>query len=466
MDISKNSLFKNILKAKYFPFSLQIIMLIVFILLIIGGIGISTSDSAFAKILRNTNLANLIVWSFWWPLIIYFSIFMGRIWCMVCPVELINSGASIIGLRKNFPSSLQNGWTITIFYILTLILGLQVFYIHRLPHRMALYLLLLTGIALLVGLIFRKRSFCNYICPVGHLLGLYARIAPLEWRIKDESVCNNCKEKPCISVKNENNLFKRSCTSNLYPAHIQDNTDCILCTQCMKTCQYDNITLRTRKFFRDLFLPGQVTTPQMVFILALSGFVIYEIGSEWNVSKAVLLYLPVKLNVILGIDKTWVGNVLWAASIFLILPFVLWFIPYALIKLFSKKSSLLDYFRSAAITYIPVMGAAHLIKGIQKMSTRLDYIPLSLNDPKGVETAAALVNKTMILPDIAKNFMIPVIDYFALICIIIGIIVSIIVVQKKAVTDNPPLNKIASTIGAVLYGMIFLVIIVGWRFLG
>ncbi len=201
MEILKIKLFENLLKAKYFPFILQILMLIIWIFLIIGGVRVSTSDANFATVLRNTNLSNLIVWSFWWPLIIYFSILMGRVWCMVCPVELINSAASIFGMKKNYPKFLRNGWTITIFYIVILILGLQVFHIHRIPQRMAIYLLLLTTMALIVGFLYRKRSFCNYICPVGHLLGLYARIAPFEWRIKDKSVCNDCKEKPCIAKK-------------------------------------------------------------------------------------------------------------------------------------------------------------------------------------------------------------------------------------------------------------------------
>ena len=318
----------------------------------------------------------------------------------------------------------------------------------------------------MVGFLYRKRSFCNYICPVGHLLGLYARIAPFEWRVKDKGVCKDCNGKPCVAKKNQNNLFKRSCTSNLYPSNIQDNTDCILCTQCMKTCPHDNITFRIRKFFKDLYLQGKVTTPQMIFILVVSGFVIYEIGSEWNTSKDILLYLPNKLNILLGIDKNWMGNIVWATSIFIILPLILWYIPYTLTRILDKKVTILNYFNTVAITYIPVMGAAHLIKGIQKMSTRLDYIPLSLKDPEGVQTATALLNKTMILSSTAKNFMMPIVDYLSLIFIITGIIVSFKIVRKKIKENNSPLKPFISTIGVGLYGMIFLAIIIGWRFFG
>ncbi|NQT25467.1 4Fe-4S binding protein [candidate division KSB1 bacterium] len=55
---------------------------------------------AFAKVLRNTNLANLIVWSYWWPIIIIISIFWGRLWCTVCPIELITTLSARIGMIR------------------------------------------------------------------------------------------------------------------------------------------------------------------------------------------------------------------------------------------------------------------------------------------------------------------------------------------------------------------------------
>ena len=63
----------------WFPLVLQLMTLVVFMLLIIDGFAADTNDMTFAKILRNTNLANLVVWSYWWPVIIISAIFFGRI---------------------------------------------------------------------------------------------------------------------------------------------------------------------------------------------------------------------------------------------------------------------------------------------------------------------------------------------------------------------------------------------------
>lgn len=170
----------RLFRFAWFPVTLQILNLTLFILLIIGGLLTNTRDMAFATVLRNTNLANLIVWSYWWPLIIIGSIFLGRVWCMVCPVELVTSVSAKFGMKRKTPKWMCSGWVITLFYILILFIGIHTFAIHRVPFRMAIYLLTLVGLSIVTGVIFHKNTFCAYVCPMGHLLGLHARLAPFD----------------------------------------------------------------------------------------------------------------------------------------------------------------------------------------------------------------------------------------------------------------------------------------------
>ncbi|MEK6215321.1 MAG: hypothetical protein N2B00_14690 [Vibrio fluvialis] len=60
----------RLFRSSSFPLALQLLTLAAFVLLIVGGLAADTDDMKLAKELRNTNLANLIVWSYWWPLII------------------------------------------------------------------------------------------------------------------------------------------------------------------------------------------------------------------------------------------------------------------------------------------------------------------------------------------------------------------------------------------------------------
>ncbi len=103
MNLLKIKYLSSLFKSRWFPIVPQLVMLMVFGLLIAGGIGVTTDDPEFAKWLRNTNLSNLVIWSYWWPMIIIAAILLGRMWCMVCPVELVAYLASRIGLRRKVP---------------------------------------------------------------------------------------------------------------------------------------------------------------------------------------------------------------------------------------------------------------------------------------------------------------------------------------------------------------------------
>ena len=181
----------------WFPLALQVMTLVVFVLLIVDGFAADTDDMAFARILRNTNLANLIVWSYWWPVIIISAIFFGRIWCMVCPMELLTSLAARIGLKRRPHRFVRSGWITTLFYILILFVGIHTLSIHRVPFRMSIYLLVLLASTVIVGLLFSRNAFCAYICPVGHLLGLYARLRTI-WLVDRRQVYMRELQRPFL----------------------------------------------------------------------------------------------------------------------------------------------------------------------------------------------------------------------------------------------------------------------------
>ena len=60
MNLLRNKCIGGLVKAGWFPVAGQLVMLTVFILLILGGLGVTTSDPDITAYLRDTNLANLI----------------------------------------------------------------------------------------------------------------------------------------------------------------------------------------------------------------------------------------------------------------------------------------------------------------------------------------------------------------------------------------------------------------------
>ncbi len=76
-------MFNSFFLKKWFPLAFQILTLIFFIFLIVVGLSANTDDIAYAKILRNTNMANLIVWSYWWPFVIMFGLLFSTLLTLV-----------------------------------------------------------------------------------------------------------------------------------------------------------------------------------------------------------------------------------------------------------------------------------------------------------------------------------------------------------------------------------------------
>lgn len=479
MNLLKFKLIKRTFKSKWFPLIPQILFFLVFIYLILNGIGIGLDrdiltikdNMNYMKQLRNTNLANLAVWSYWWPLIIIAAIFFGRIWCMVCPMELITSITSKFGLRCKTPGFFQTGWIITIFYTLILVVAVHTFSIHRVPHRMALFLLFLFASSIISGFIFEKRTFCTYICPVGHLLGLYAKIAPFEWRIKEKRICKKCESKDCISKDKYYNITKRSCTSNLYPAKIENNTDCLVCTQCLKVCPNENIRFSTRKIYADFFSKFRLSVSQFFFVFILSGFVIYEIMVEWSGktthttgSKEVLNWVPEKINTLLGLKKTLWAPFMEGIILFIIFPAVLFTLIVLLARIKSKVTS-----GTLAVTFamllLPTIGASHLNKGILKMTSRIPYWEHTIKDSKGEKTAGMIYDQeTLKLDKTIPVKLKPVTTIIIIISLLLALVGSILILFKS---QNLKMINISSKLflllGVLIYWGIFGVMHYLWR---
>ena len=462
----------RLFRLTWFPLTFQLLTLVVFIMLMIGGLLANTGDMAFAMVLRNTNVANLIVWSYWWPLIILSAMFLGRVWCTVCPMELVTSLASKVGLKRNPPAFLRSGWVITIFFILVLFVGIHALAIHRVPFRMAIYMLVLFAAAVAFGLLFSRNTFCAHVCPVGHLLGLYARFAPMGWGVRDRSVCLECKDQSCVSKKTAYEFQGRSCGVGLQPAKLDDNTECLVCGQCLKACDRNNPGLDgrpnpgwfPRHWFKDVLELKPLTLAQAAFCLVVSGFVIYEVFTEWGTTKELLLWTPSIVEQALGASGVLGHGMVKSVTLFVALPVLLWLLPFGVFRLADGRLPLSDYLLRFGVAFIPIIAAAHAIKALLKMTSRIPYWGYVVSDPLGVETARGILDKTTPLASL-PSWRDPAMTVLSLALMGAAVALSFLVVRKLIAERLPesgwrivPLYLIPG-----LYGGAFSVMLVAWR---
>ncbi|MEA3478331.1 MAG: 4Fe-4S binding protein [Bacteroidota bacterium] len=362
-DASKSGIYsRNLLKikpvwimvkSKYYPIIPQLITLSVFVVLFIGSIGVGY-DPKIAPYIASTNLANQLVWNIWWPFTLVFAAIAGRLWCSVCPLELVNTLGSRIGLKKKAPAFLRSGWVVTLLFAFILFGAGKYLGLQAVPRTLAIYLATIVSLSFILGLIYEKRSFCSYVCPLGSILGMYSYIAGTEWRADDKTVCNECKTKDCVAKSKHYKLCNHSCTSNLNPARISDNRDCLLCTHCLKACPSTNFRFSLRLPFTDFFKNIELTYAEMGILMLLIGFV----NNNWH---ALVLFTLVPLTLCLLVAwKSWKPML----NIFMVL-------------------------------LIPTTAAAHMLHAFRGVIWNWPLYKLNFQDPLGVRTATLLAEKTL-----------------------------------------------------------------------
>ncbi len=189
-DLLRFGAIKRILKSRGFHFAIILINLSIFILVILTGL--------FGTPVGSVNFSVVFVWIVWWFVLIAVLVpFASRLWCSMCPIpapgEWLQRRAFVrkregkpFGLNRRWPSKLRNIWLCNFGF-----LGIAIFsgIITASPIVTGVLLLGLIIAAMILAVIFEKRAFCRYACPVGGFLGLYSSCATLEVRAKDQEVC-------------------------------------------------------------------------------------------------------------------------------------------------------------------------------------------------------------------------------------------------------------------------------------
>ncbi|ASB48414.1 4Fe-4S binding protein [Alkalitalea saponilacus] len=461
----------RILVRSSWPLIFKYLSLIALILFLVSGFQAHSTDSSVLRHLRNTNFGNLMVWSYWWPAIILLAIVFGRIWCMVCPVEIITTFAAKIGFKKKRPLWLKSGWAITLFYTIILLVGMQVLAIHRNPFYMSVYLLSIILVSVIIGIIYEKNTFCRYVCPVGYLLGLYSRLAFWGWRVKEPSVCNSCTDKSCIHKKYTYHLNSKSCGVDLYPAKIVNNDHCILCAGCLKACdrfqsevnpQRPNPGLKYVGFANGLFRLKPLNMAEMTFLLLVSGFVISQVYVEWSVTSGILNSISSFLISPFSVESHAWGVFWHGVIIFAMLPVLIWFIPWLGLRIGGGRMGLKSYLLNYGIAFLPIMAAAHLSKSIVKAVSRLPYFQHLSKDWSGVETANQILDGSIVLWKVSPLAELAI-SVIITIFISAGIYLSGRIVYLLNRKNSIQKMAVSFYLIPVLYGGIFWVMIMIWR---
>ncbi len=228
---------------------------------------------------RAHNGALNLFWAWWWPLILLSYPLVGRLWCSFCPFmvwgEISQRLARRLGWRPAaWPRGNGDAWASPILAagFAAILVWEETADLLNTAWLSSCLLLLITAGAVLGSLRFEKRFWCRYLCPVGGMNGLFAKLSILELRAQAGTCSGSCSSYACFKggPADGEGLATAGCPLGTHPAHLADNRNCVLCLTCAQACPHRSVQLSLRPPAADLqrTMAPPVGEPGLILVLA------------------------------------------------------------------------------------------------------------------------------------------------------------------------------------------------------
>lgn len=219
-------------------------------------------------------------WAWWWPLVLLSHPLLGRLWCAICPFmvwgELAQRLARRLGHRPGrWPRGESDRWAAPLLAggFGAILLWEALADLPNTGWQSSALLLLITAGAVVGSLRFEKRFWCRYLCPVGGMNGLFAKLAISELRAQAGTCSGSCTTYACFKggPAEGEGLATDGCPLGTHPAHLTDNRNCVLCLTCVQACPHRSVQLRLRPPAADLQRDMDPPEGEVGLILVLAG---------------------------------------------------------------------------------------------------------------------------------------------------------------------------------------------------
>ncbi|MBE0520644.1 MAG: 4Fe-4S binding protein [Candidatus Methanoperedenaceae archaeon] len=265
--------FRNLVKNRFFKPSLNFIILIFLSVIVYSGLK-SEPDLRFPG---SNPFATTMIWDLWHPLLAFTVILFGRLWCFACPIGAVGDWVqSVFSFNKKYPEKYRNLWIAVVLFLFIFAAERHLFMFTRNPVSTAYLLLFFTALAVVMGIVYEKRSFCRYICPIGLVLGIFSMLSAIELRCKSRKTCHDHDIKECIVGAEAG----KPCPVDEFPQTMERNNTCIMCMECVKSCSKENIRLSPRIPGADIIHSRKKYLPEAYLIHGMIVIFLFVMGME------------------------------------------------------------------------------------------------------------------------------------------------------------------------------------------
>ncbi|MCB4393949.1 4Fe-4S binding protein [Synechococcus sp. HB1133] len=226
---------------------------------------------------RAVNPMLTLFWAWWWPLILLSYPLVGRLWCSICPFMVWGQIAQRLTpwRKRSWPHGDLDRWGAPALAagFAAILLWEEVWNLEDTAWLSSCLLLLITAGAVISSTVFEKRFWCRYLCPIGGMNGLFAKLSILELRAEVGTCSGSCSSYSCFKggPADGEGLATEGCPLGTHPAHLSDNRNCVLCMTCTQACPNRSVQLRLRPPAADLQRNMQAPDGERGLLLVLAG---------------------------------------------------------------------------------------------------------------------------------------------------------------------------------------------------
>ena len=283
-DLARHPLVARALRNRKFQFLMIMPNQIIFWAVIFFGV--------LGTVIPGFNFATAITWYIWFCLVFVLMVVVGRGWCAMCPfggfAEWLQRRTfwqrtqKALGLGRKLPEPIARyGLLLSVgtFVLLTWIEERFNIAGPGTPADTSYMVIGIVASAVLVFLVFERRTFCRYLCPLSALIGSVGAMGSAAgFRTRDREVCLSCQTKDCMRGGTEG----FGCPWYTWPGSADSNLTCGLCSECYKACPSDNIGLFAQKPLTSVVAPRRRRADVAWAVMGLWGLVVFQQVNSTN----------------------------------------------------------------------------------------------------------------------------------------------------------------------------------------
>jgi transcriptional regulator with AAA-type ATPase domain len=219
------------------------------------------------------NAGMVITWLIWFPILPITAFLFGRVWCGMCPIAGIGElAAKVKRFSLPVPKFIKqmDFWLIIVSFLL--IDYLEVYFgVPDKPWATGMLLVIIIGLSVAFTVLYERKTFCRYLCPLAGMLGAYSTLGVLEVRGNKKVCQTQCGTMSCYKGTER----AAGCPMFSYPASLETNTRCMMCLNCVKSCENRGVQINLRPPLQELW-------HQSLPLFSLSFFGVMLVGMMAN----------------------------------------------------------------------------------------------------------------------------------------------------------------------------------------